>query len=295
MKINDLFEARRNPDHPAQKRSSVIDQLMKYNGDDSIYISFTELKKIGINPTSSYATPNGVYCYKLNDYIEDIYEKGIARAIPYAYDAPYINILKQTQPLLDVTKYSQEMYESDIEKISNFLNLDDDLTYQLKTNPVSSRMKTVYYYKYLNQAMTILINKLDLDTDFYGAHKAKILRKLGYNGLYDSGAGIIHNSEPAQAVFFTKDSYKLIERIYNKVDARDIDVDSNMVTTIQTSKGNIRKAYKDNPSIFLNLLNGPNKNNIPLDVVRNWISANPNSAKHYLGKTKYARLLDENK
>ena len=293
MKINDLLEARRNPDHPSQKRNSVVEQLSKYKDDETIFISFTELKKIGINPSSPHATPNGIYCYPLYSYIDDIKKNGIAATIPYAFEQPYINVLKQTKPLLDVIMYSSEDYKNDVDKLVKIFNLDEKITEYLNYIPIYSKNK--YPYKHLNLALTYIINKLGKD-HFYGQTKSIILRKLGYNGLIDRGAGIIHRAEPTQAVFFTTDSFKLLERIDNKVTKDDLDTDPDMVSTIPTSKGNIRAAFRKNTSIFISILNGPNGKNIPLDVVRKWIDeVGKPTARQHLKNTKYARLLDEDK
>jgi hypothetical protein len=44
-----------------------------------------------------------------------------------------------------------------------------------------------------------------------------ILRKLGYAGAMDmSGLGLIHDNEPTQAVFFSKQSFKEVEVIHNR-------------------------------------------------------------------------------
>lgn len=45
---------------------------------------------------------------------------------------------------------------------------------------------------------------------------AKLFRRLGYDGAYDSGGeGIIHKLEPTQAVFFSKAAFDEIELIFN--------------------------------------------------------------------------------
>lgn len=294
MKICDLFEARRNPDHPAQKKASVVDQLMKYNGDDSIFISFTSLKKIGINPSSAWSTPNGIYCYPLYSYIVDIKKNGLAATIPFAFEQPYINVLKQTKPLLDVMKYSSQDYKNDVIKLVKLFNLNKKSEKYLNSIPIDSVYS--YSYKHLNLALIYIIRILGKDENFYGQAKSIILRKLGYNGLIDRGAGIIHRAEPTQAVFFTTDSFKLLERIDNKITKVDLDIDPDMVSTIPTSKGNIRAAFRKNSSIFISILNGPNGKNIPTDVVLDWINeVGVGTARKYLKNTKYARLVHENK
>ena len=297
MKINELLEARRNPDHPSQKRTAVVDKLWEYTTSENIfeiYISFTGLKKIGINPSSAWCTPNGIYCYPLYSYIVDIKKNGIASTIPYAFEQPYINVLKQTKPLLDVMDYSNDDYKNDVIKLVKLFNLDEKTEKYLNAIPIDSIYS--YSYKHLNLALIYIIRILGKDENFYGQAKSIILRKLGYNGLIDRGAGIIHRAEPTQAVFFTTDSFKLLERIDNKITKVDLDIDPDMVSTIPTSKGNIRAAFRRNSSIFISILNGPNGKNIPLDVVRKWIDeVGIPTAKIHLKNTKYARLLDEDK
>ena len=60
-----LFEARKFP--TLNPKLSAYDQLKQYKDDPSIYISFTEINKIGINPVSKWDTPLGIYCYPLKD------------------------------------------------------------------------------------------------------------------------------------------------------------------------------------------------------------------------------------
>ena len=54
-----LQEARRNPElNP--KIPSVVN-LEKYENRKNVFVSFTQINKLGINPTSNYNTPIGIY------------------------------------------------------------------------------------------------------------------------------------------------------------------------------------------------------------------------------------------
>ena len=191
-------------------------------------------------------------------------------------------------------KYSSQDYKNDVIKLVKLFNLDKKTEKYLNSIPIDSVYS--YSYKHLNLALIYIIRILGKDENFYGQAKSIILRKLGYNGLIDRGAGIIHRAEPTQAVFFTTDSFKLLERIDNKITKVDLDIDPDMVSTIPTSKGIIRAAYRKNSSIFISILNGPNGKNIPTDVVLDWINeVGIPTAKIHLKNTKYERLLHEDK
>lgn len=77
--------ARKNPDQ--NPRVSAFKQIVN-NGytTDKYFFSFTSLKKIGIRPSSSHDTPNGIYCFPAN-ILKDL--KGNMKNVPYVDDMPY--------------------------------------------------------------------------------------------------------------------------------------------------------------------------------------------------------------
>ena len=78
---------------------------------------------------------------------------------------------------------------------------------------------------------------------------SKILRSLGYSGVADfDGNGLIHDNEPTQAVFFSKDALKVLEVIGNK-------------RSTETPKSQF-EIWSGRPDIFANMMrNGK----IPMD------------------------------
>lgn len=70
--------ARRNPE--LNKKISIIDQLSPYKDDPSYFISFTDINKIGLNPSTTYDTPLGIYTYPLKEIWNDF----VNNEIPFA-------------------------------------------------------------------------------------------------------------------------------------------------------------------------------------------------------------------
>jgi hypothetical protein len=116
-----FLEARKNPE--LNPKISTYEALKKYKNDPDIYISFTEIQKIGINPNSSYDSPLGIYTYPLKE-IWEFYKiqlkqkfKGV---LPFAARQPHIWVLRNTSPnfLEDMYQYKNSQYEKDLETLS---------------------------------------------------------------------------------------------------------------------------------------------------------------------------------
>jgi len=114
-----IKEKRRNPDQ--NPHIGAWDYLIEYKDDPDVYISFTEIDKIGINPLSKYNTPVGVYAYPLKEFI-DKYFKGygespidekytykhtIGNFAPFAGKAKYINFIR----IKDKSNFIEDMYK----------------------------------------------------------------------------------------------------------------------------------------------------------------------------------------
>lgn len=74
---------------------SVMDELKKYSKPitelPTHYIQFSNVNKLGINPTSHYNTPLGIYSYPVNNVILDELEKG---NLPFASDRKFVILFK---------------------------------------------------------------------------------------------------------------------------------------------------------------------------------------------------------
>ncbi len=127
-----LLEKRRNPDR--NPYVGAWDYLLEYKDDPDVYISFTKIDKIGINPKSGFNTPVGIYTYPLKEfynlYIKRAFDLHGESLIPKTYSigfyAPwagkskYINFIKikksaKANFIEDMYKdYGSDKYDRDI-------------------------------------------------------------------------------------------------------------------------------------------------------------------------------------
>jgi hypothetical protein len=221
-----LLEARKNPQK--NKKITAYEYLKPYSKNDDIYITFTELKKVGINPKSDFNTPNGVYTYPLKETWEEynVEQNKSLKHYPFASNRPYITILKAKHSKYFIrdmkNDYSSADYDRDKEKLLKMCNNDNtlinDIEYEAKTSADNFHKNIIGYF----WNMTRLISKYyrkEFNLSSYSATQAwnDLLRRLGYTGFADkSGFSIIHSSEPIQAVFLTSKEYTVIDQILNK-------------------------------------------------------------------------------
>ena len=194
MKLIDLYEARKNPELNV-RAGSILDQLKnikkKYKDIlSTIYVTYTNINKLGANPQSSWDTPLGIYAYSL-DYV--IKKKA---SVPFQSDAPYIQIF-QVLDMSDVWDLKNETQLSDMKtRLSSIIP-------QIK----GDTPRAVWYSLYSSSSIRIAPHK--------GVTARKILMQAGITGVIDRGLGIIHNNEKNQAVFFTTRILKRLDVLKN--------------------------------------------------------------------------------
>lgn len=69
-----IVEKRKNPEQ--NPKISTLQKIKQYAKMDDVYVSFRSINKLGINPKSSYSTPNGIYCYWLKSYRSSLNDVG---------------------------------------------------------------------------------------------------------------------------------------------------------------------------------------------------------------------------
>lgn len=245
-----LEEARRNKDHPAQRRLDAFDVLGKYAGRSDISITYTSVDKVGVNPKSKYpSTPSGVYSFPLDAVWNDIYKGGLQQVPFEIARAKYVFVLKETLPIKDVSDYTQADFTRDIEYLRKTygkefvdgliywythgafpddidVSLYHDRWYKIHTDDSNSwaKGKITAYQKYKNRypfiAMGMITDEI-LQIQMWSRKikkvppmKSAIYRGMGYNGFSDkTGLGLIHQAENHQIVFLTPKAYSVVDRI----------------------------------------------------------------------------------
>lgn len=248
-----LYEKRKNPDK--NPYVGAWDYLEQYKDDPDVYISFTEIDKIGINPQSVYDTPVGIYCYPLKEFvyknkyfISDLKDRDsslmknarhIGYYAPFAGDSKYINFIKIKNSSKNTfvenmyTDYGSNTYDRDIEILKNkyideIYLISKDLYGKNIPDKITIWNDTIQdYLSYLKdknpiKAMWQITQKLSKELSSSKKQSSTkwnlILSKdLGYSGFADkSGKGYIHPVEPMQAVFLRKNAFELLHRVENK-------------------------------------------------------------------------------
>ena len=206
---------------------SDINSSLDYMDTQAFTISaWININKLGINPKSKYNTPIGIYSYPL---IEDILNKYENESLPFASDRKYV-ILFKSKNLNAVVHFSIQDNEKYYEQLLN----------NIKINPIFDKYKdkNKNFEKYIEQW------KKDAKVQTYDGYFwnitrmianenpkiwTYILRNLNIDGMVDYGESIIHDNEPAQAVFFGKDKIEIIEVFENPYEKEELDLESNLL------------------------------------------------------------------
>jgi hypothetical protein len=230
----DLLEAQRYPTKTGYER------LKKYADEPDVFVSYRSINKLGINPNNAFNTPYGIFCYNLKTVFNNM--KGDSSNVPFAGGHPYIYVFRiknqfKYKFINNIYEYSSADYDHDIEKLKEYFVKNHDAESRRDWNSLfekmtqdaaqSARVKNPFGIMWnigriLSDHLHAYYINRPIDTG-YGKEKSSalsvwnvLLRKvLGYCGVQDKGQGIIHPSEPAQAVFFSKECLEEIEVIRN--------------------------------------------------------------------------------
>lgn len=218
-----LHEARRNSHLSAQKRENALQRLEKWSNDSKIHISYTAIRKIGINPKSKFIdTPLAVYAYPLKEVWNDIKNEGVRNVRFAANTSKFIFVLQETgSGLKDVSSYTKGNLKSDLKKIRGMV--PEDIYIKAEKDVEETHGSENYRpYKYLQYFVyRISLARKKRSTAGYSGEQSKILSQLGHAGFSDrKGTGQIHQAEEIQSYFLSSRSYKVVDII----EIKDIDV-----------------------------------------------------------------------
>lgn len=204
-------------DYITEALEDIVDALAPYKDQELVFVSFSDVPKLGINPKTGYDTPAGIYSYPLKQMWPSIQ----ANTIPYAGERKYVLVLqpRSNQGIVDIATYtgsefSQHMrllQQKVIPQIVGSTVVDpgffDDFFDEAKRE---SKQQTPAGWLW---NITRLLATM-WERDFKGPKPTvgwnAIMRALNISGVVDSeGSGLIHPNEPIQAVWFSANSLKL--------------------------------------------------------------------------------------
>lgn len=226
-----LIEERSNKDN--NPKYSAYEELEKYKDNPNIFISFRSIDRVGINPKSSFDTPNGVYAYPLREMWDQFDHTKKKIIVPFAGHNPYIYVLETKGNGIDnINDYTREELINDAKKLAK--------VYGTKTiNKLLKDSKDESLFDSYGGRLWYLTMKLNEihnngSTVKWSAIFSKI---LGYNYIAERTiVGVIHRHEPIQAVFFNKAGYDVVDKIINDKDKKE---------TYNTSRIAFPQWYKD--------------------------------------------------
>lgn len=246
MKIMDLLEARRSSKIMPRKNTATLlmefASKIKLASQNDYFISFTSVDKLGIYPSSTYATPIGIYSYplsyvikKIKAAIKDGKSLGLLKmveVVPFAGDAKFVNVFTSNGKILDLaddaeceilySKLSNLIRDKKVITWANYIDQDID-----NPDPKFKRGNVILSKEYKGGSSGERIWSLTLYAANNGRHSpisnqrisrkwSFVWRDLGISGVVDSkGKKIIHKNEPTQAFFISMESINLIERFRN--------------------------------------------------------------------------------
>jgi len=241
-----VTELRKNPDQNPKvtvnsELAAELARSLKNTGDTSnLFVSFTSIDKLGINPMSKYQTPLGIYSYPA-DYVER--KIGINKPmsnLPFAGDSPYATIFKSKGNIINLPEMSAAEANEYYEKIANLWSKKSGKPWKTSVDEIESIINDASSkakfsndvggrFWYVTMKVSELIGKVasekenwdefdnNLNKTSHPIAWNNLFRSIGIAGCIDTGVGIIHTSEKAQAVFFDIGAINVIKRVYNKL------------------------------------------------------------------------------
>ena len=239
MNVKEIIEARKNPElNPKESVNKQLQDLYDATTDTipgsnikNLFVSFTDLDKLGINPTSKYNTPIGIYAYPAEYVLKKIGDTGSTDKLPFAGDKPWVNIFRATGNVVDLDTIDSNMVSEYLKTLQDTFEgkkiPENDFKHLFSQAGMGATHRTrsgiLWYFTkllagYVDQQSN---DKTKPNTKTVAKSESviwqSILRKvLKIDGMVDDGEGVIHENEPTQAVFFNPAAIKMVKRISNK-------------------------------------------------------------------------------
>lgn len=233
MKIHDIIEARRNPDqNPKTSINSYLIKRLKNTRDyietgsgdsyPNLFVSFTKVDKLGINPQSKYDTPLGIYSFPVKYVVDMAGEEEAMTALPFAGKSPWANVFEASGTILDISNMSRnefkELTHPLVDALASIVGDSDEAAEEIEDFITSSKSEAIvdsvggrFWYITMKVAETVAqIKSTKLSTAWNW-----VFRRCGIDGVIDLGDGIIHTNEPTQMVLFSMENVNHLERVKN--------------------------------------------------------------------------------
>ena len=233
MMLIELFEARRYPEqNPKTSINDIIQRALDNTtdtvaGTKNLFVSFTTVDKLGINPGSSdRTTPLAIYAYPAEYIVSMIGSEKSMSKLPYAGSARFANLFKARGNIVHLNTIT----DTDV----YFQKLGQLLNDSAKFEDIVTRTESVYSDRH-GGALWQVISSVALALSNakgtpYPVIWNKVIRHIGIDGVVDmdnsasGGGNIIHTNEPCQAAFFSTSAVYDLDRVLNRHSPGDVSV-----------------------------------------------------------------------
>lgn len=290
--ISTLVEARRNPIINKKIESSkYLEQIYKNDPDpSSLYVTFTDVNKLGINPSTEYNTPNGIYCYPLWFIADRLqYSKNLVDARPFPnnfvknvivfrlVDNSRVFDMEDEIPEIiknNIFKLQQQKNHKDFHAQSMFATLKNATTIKDIWTKIYTYIKDEKFSDNGNEDNGNPPYSIRTDNKVKYSNEARsalvAFRMIGIDGFTNNnGNGTIHSNEPTQAVFFNSRVLKIVKHLNDEGNANIRDINSIVSSHTVEDVEKCIKMFNDNEDKLPN-----DKVNAYSKKICGWIEAN---------------------
>lgn len=216
MQLCDLFEAR---------AYSLFNALEPFRDDPTVFVTFTDVLKVGLNPKSEWDDPLGIYCYP----VSEMWDRYSPENVPFAGDRKYAFIMRATGSMCELQAMEEGQLDADVQRmVKKFSHLfyaplgSEDHTsleerkeyFHASLLDWTSRRSDGESLWYTVQRMSSFIENRFPNRDRKVVGSA-LLRACAYDGVVDRGESIISDNEPAQAVFLSTKAMQILACVPN--------------------------------------------------------------------------------
>lgn len=207
MKVIELLEARRNPHlNPTFDALTKLKQIAHKYGTEGIYVRFSGIPKLGVNPQSKWGTPFGICAYPLDYVIE------AELRVPYAGNMKYLIVFK-LKPTANILDLNSSINPNILNTWFNAIKFVTHASIKKPDNFNTYLDMWNYMYNCIRGEQYDYKNEVGHEKNKDGIKAYNIFRHMKVDGIIDHGQGIIQHNEPHQGIFFNTKSLQLVSII----------------------------------------------------------------------------------
>lgn len=212
MRLRNIFEA--------SNSVKVIDRLHAYADAPDVFISFSNVEKLGINPQSEWYDPFAIYAYPVKDIMEQLEQ----HMYPWAATRPMAYLIRAEGNMVELQDFTTEDLDTALERIIS----------KFRPMLMADDSHEEYFYSILlnwmerwadnpGKALWWVTGRLASYVERHHPQRDSrmvwnsMFRSIGIDSVVDRGQSIINTNEPAQGVFFSRQSFRVIDALYNNL------------------------------------------------------------------------------